>query len=435
MQQEFELNLQENFPYLFKEKFLIAISGGIDSVVLAHLCKMTGLNFALAHCNFQLRADESDADEAFVRRLGKEYSVDVLVKKFNTAELIQGDVSIQLVARNQRYEWFEELLKQEDYNYVLTAHHLNDDMETFFINLLRGTGLKGLTGIPPQNENILRPLLIFPKIKIEKFASNQNLKWKEDLTNLSDDYLRNRVRHHIVPALEAENPNFPAAFSLTQNHLKDALRLNQDYAKKLKELIVHQKGKLHYFNIKKLKAQPNLNAVLYLLLNEFNFTAWQDIIDLLDRDSGKVILSKSHRLLKDREFLILSPQIKSEKSDILIERDEKITNFPAGKLICESVTNVTKLNKQIAYLAAEKLTYPLKLRIWHPGDKFQPFGMEGHKKISDFLKDEKLNLFEKENTWVLLSGGTIVWVVGHRIHEAFRIKEGENKILKIKWLK
>ncbi|HLS29381.1 MAG TPA: tRNA lysidine(34) synthetase TilS [Flavobacteriaceae bacterium] len=435
MQREFELHLQQNFSFLYKEQFLIAISGGIDSVVLTHLCKMAGLKFALAHCNYQLRAEESDADEQFVRKLAEEYNVEVLVKKFNTAELVQKDASIQLLARNQRYQWFAELLSQKKYKYLLTAHHLNDDMETFFINLLRGTGLKGLTGIPPKNKNIIRPLLKFPKKEIEEFAKNRNLKWKEDVTNLSDDYVRNRIRHHIVPVLEKENPDFSKAFSLTQNHLKDAFRLNQDYAEALKANIVHQEGGLRYFDIKKLKAQPNLPAVLYLLLNEYNFTAWEDMIDLLDGESGKIILSKSHRLLKDRDHIILSANTEREKPEILIEKGEKIINFPAGKLICESVINVAELDNQIAYLAAKKLTYPLKLRIWRPGDRFQPFGMKGHKKVSDFLKDEKLNLFEKENTWVLLSENTVVWVVGHRIHEAFRIKESENKILKIKWLK
>lgn len=435
MQQEFELHLRANFPYLYKNQFLIAISGGIDSVVLTHLCKMAGLNFALAHCNYQLRGAESDADENFVRKLAEEYNVEVLVKKFNTAALVQEDASIQLLARNQRYQWFTELLTQEKYHYVLTGHHLNDDIETFFINFLRGTGLKGLTGIPPKNENILRPLLKFPKNKIEEFAQQQNLKWQEDDTNLTDDYVRNRIRHHIVPAFETENPNFAKVFSLTQSHLKDAFQLNQDYAKKLKTSIVRQEGGLQYFDLKKLKAQPNLSAVLYLLLNEYHFTAWEDIEGLLEAESGKMVLSKSHRLLKDRNSLILSPFFKNINSEIMIEKDEKIINFPAGKLICESVINVTELNSQIAYLAAEKVTYPLKLRIWKPGDKFQPFGMKGHKKVSDFLKDEKLNLFEKENTWVLLSEKTIVWVVGHRIHEAFRIKKGENKILKIKWLK
>lgn len=435
MQQKFELHLQQNHPYLLTEKFLIAISGGIDSVVLAHLCYQADLNFALAHCNFQLRGKESDEDENFIRRLGKELKTEVFVQKFDTARFVKKDASIQLIAREQRYQWFDQLLKKTDYSYILTAHHLDDDIETFFINLLRGSGLKGLTGIPPENKKIIRPLLKFSKQELIKFAQENLIKWREDQTNFSDDYLRNRIRNHIIPVLEEENPNFKNSFSQTQSFLKDAFLLNEDYRKLLKTEISHQENNFIFFDIEKIQSLPNKEAVIYLLFNAYGFTAWRDIENLLNAESGKMVLSKTHRLLKDKNFLVLDKNNSSEKAEITIQKEEKLINFPAGKLICENVINVSEFDNQIAYLAAEKLEYPLKLRIWKPGDRFQPLGMKGHKNLSDFLKDEKLNLFEKENVWVLLSNETIVWVVGHRIHDAFKIKDGINKILKIKWLK
>ncbi len=435
MQKRFEKHLHKKFPHLYKDKFIIAVSGGIDSVVLTHLCKNANLNFAIAHCNFQLRGEESNQDEEFVKNLAEKLKVEIFIKKIDTKKDLAENTSIQLKARELRYQWFSELLQQNEFQYLLTAHHLNDDVETFMINLLRGTGLEGLTGIPTQNEKILRPLLKFPLKEIEKFAKQKNIRWREDHTNTSDDYVRNRIRHHIIPKFEEENPNFIDSFLLTKKNLQQAKQLNTNYINRLKTEITHQKGDFIFYDIKKLKELPNLKAVLYLLFKPYNFTAWKDICQLLEAESGKMVLSSSHRLLKDRDFLILGPAKQKAKREFIIEKEHQTIDFPAGKLICESVINVTAFDKRIAYLARNKIKFPLKLRVWKSGDKFQPFGMKGHKKVSKFLKDEKLNLFEKENTWVLLSEGKIIWIIGHQIDNKFKIEKNENKILKIEWRK
>lgn len=435
MQQKFGKHIDKRFPFLRNNSFLIAISGGIDSVVLAHLCAEENLDFGLAHCNFQLRGVESDRDEEFVRKLAKDLDIPVYVKKFNTKAKVKEEQSIQLRAREIRYTWFDKLMRKANYSFILTAHHLHDDIETFFINLIRGTGLDGLTGIPVENNKILRPLLPFSLEAIEDFAHKNNIEWREDATNQSDDYLRNRIRHHIIPLLEEENKEFTASFKQTQNHLEDATNLIDDYLVRLKKDIHSKKDKAEFFSIKKLKNTPHTKAVLYQLFKKYGFTAWSDIYDLLDAQPGKQIFSNTHRLIKDRNALILTKKEKEEKQEVWIDNDDKKVKFLGGKLICEIVPKVTNNGQETAYLASKKLVFPLLLRPWKAGDVFQPFGMKGHKKISDFLKDKKLSLIEKENTWVLLSNNTIIWVVGQRIHDAYKIEGDTKHILKIELVK
>lgn len=436
MQEQFHHHITRNFPFLFKERFLLAISGGIDSVVLAYLCKQENLDFALVHCNFQLRAEKSLEDEKFVRNLAEKLDCRVYVKKFDTKKITkERNESTQMVARDLRYEWFEELCEMEEYSYVLTAHHLNDAIETFFINLLRGTGLEGLTGIPLKNNRIIRPLLNISRQEIQDYAYQNYIKWREDKTNATDNYLRNRIRHHIVPEFEKENANFKSNFYHTQNYLKEANHLIRDYITNLKEELSFKKEELLYFDIAKLKEVPNLKAVLYQLFKDYGFTSWEDIFKLVNTQSGKQVLSKKYRLIKDREYLILGKKKKEKVPAFFIDKGDRVINFPKGMIILENVTKVTSYNNDIAYLGTVKIKFPLKLRTWKPGDTFQPYGMKGHKKVSDFLKDEKLSIFEKENTWVLCSDDTIVWVVGHRINHSFRVKNNLTNILKLEFKK
>lgn len=435
MQQRFNKHIAKNFSELHNNPFLIAISGGIDSVVLAHLCQHAKLNFAFAHCNFQLRKEESDQDEKFVKRLAQKIEVKCFIKKFDPKNQVNKDQSIQLAARNLRYKWFAKLLNDTNFNFILTAHHLNDNAETFFINLLRGTGLAGLTGIPNKNKRVLRPLLPFSKKEITTYALQNKLTWREDESNQSDDYLRNRIRHHIIPVFQQEKKDFLNHFQLTQKHLSQNALLIQNYIQQIEEETCSKKqGNIHY-SIKKLQKYQPLETVLYHLFHSLGFTNITDINQLLTAQSGKMVFSKTHRLLKDRHHLILSRREKQTNPEISIPKSKKIINFPAGKIIRENVIKVTELQPQIAYLAEQYLEYPLKLRIWESGDRFKPFGMKGTKKISDFLKDQKCSLFEKENTWVLLSGETIVWVVGHRIHNDFKIQENPKNIVKLEWIK
>lgn len=432
LQKWFHRHIKDAFPFVYQKKLLIAVSGGVDSVVLTHLCRGEGLSFDLAHCNFQLRGEASDGDELFVRELASRLQVQIWVRRFEPAKEVAEGRSIQLVARDLRYRWFDELAAAQGYDYVLTAHHLNDDAETFFINLLRGTGIDGLAGIPAQNENILRPLLHFSGKEIRSYALDNDIQWREDQSNTKDDYLRNRIRHHFVPLFEKENPDFLTSFLLTRNHLQDTVQLLQDYTRRLQEEITFFKESSLYIDIEKLKAQPHPKAVLYQLLKNYGFTAWEDIMHLPDAQPGKLITSEKYRLLKDRAYLIVRE--KESPEDIIeytISENENLITFPKGRLLCEKVIKVTQKDKSIAYLASEKLRFPLVLRRWTAGDVFKPFGMKGHKKVSDFLTGAKLSLFEKENTWVLLSGDTVVWVLGQRIHDDFKVEKDTKEILKI----
>lgn len=433
MLQKFQEHIVADFPFLKNEKILLAISGGIDSVVLAHLCKAENLNFAFAHCNYNLRGKESDADEVFVRSLAEDLNVTIHVESFEIPK--NKTKSIQLDARNLRYAWFEKLCQENSYFFILTAHHLNDSIETFFINTLRGTGLEGLTGIPQINGRVVRPLLNFSRKEILVYAEEQKIKWREDRSNTSDDYLRNRVRHKIMPVLEKENPNFTDSFLLTQNHLQDASNLVDDYISNLWESLMQKKGGAFHLNIPKLKSIPNTKAVLFGLFKDFGFTAWNDIQELLDAQPGKYVFSKHYRLLKDREELILSKRKTKISCTIIINKNDGSIDFPNGKIVLEKVTKVTQKNNQIAYISAEKLIFPLQLRLWKSGDVFKPFGMNGHKKLSDFLKDEKLSLLEKENTWVLTSNGKIIWVVGHRLDDNYKVENNTKNIFKIELIR
>jgi tRNA(Ile)-lysidine synthase len=433
MKQVFEQHLQTNFPGLLQSKILVAVSGGLDSVVLTHLCYSLKLNFALAHCNFRLRQKESETDEYFVKNLAKKLDVTCYTKTFETSKYAkERNQSTQVAARNLRYNWFEELLGENDYKYVLTGHHLDDNLETFLINFTRGTGISGLTGIPEKKGQILRPLLPFSRKQIEKYAQSQFLEWRTDSSNSSDVYLRNRIRHHIIPVLKAENPSLLKSFQKTQDHLKQAEELNADYSKLLWNEITNQKNADEYhLSIEKIRDQSHPKAILYQLLKDFGFTQWQDIYNLLQAQSGKEIFSKTHRLIKDREVLILTQQNSQNNQAIKIYKNDRKILFPDGQLFLESVTQVTKKKDKIAYIAAEKIRFPLLLRKLKTGDRFQPFGMKGSKKISDFLIDKKFSLLEKEKTWILESQGEIIWVVGHRIDERFKVENSDPEILKI----
>jgi len=354
-------------------------------------------------------------------------------KTFETSKYAkERNQSTQVAARNLRYNWFEELLGENDYKYVLTGHHLDDNLETFLINFTRGTGISGLTGIPEKKGQILRPLLPFSRKQIEKYAQSQFLEWRTDSSNSSDVYLRNRIRHHIIPVLKAENPSLLKSFQKTQDHLKQAEELNADYSKLLWNEITNQKNADEYhLSIEKIRDQSHPKAILYQLLKDFGFTQWQDIYNLLQAQSGKEIFSKTHRLIKDREVLILTQQNSQNNQAIKIYKNDRKILFPDGQLFLESVTQVTKKKDKIAYIAAEKIRFPLLLRKLKTGDRFQPFGMKGSKKISDFLIDKKFSLLEKEKTWILESQGEIIWVVGHRIDERFKVENSDPEILKI----
>lgn len=442
MLNEFLQHITKEHPFLRDKKLLIAVSGGIDSVVLTHLFHELKYNISLAHCNFQLRGEESNRDEAFVEDLAKKLDIPVFIKKFDTLQFASEEkLSVQLAARKLRYDWFNELLHQKQYDYLLTAHHADDVVETFLINLSRGTGLDGLTGIPKQNGKIIRPLLPFSREQIEKYAKEQKIDWREDATNEETKYLRNKIRHKIIPILKELNPNFLSTFSKTLDNLQGIRAIADDRIEEVSKDVISESvdKSIFQFNIEKLKELNNPKAYLFEMLKQYGFTEWNDVENLLNSQSGKYVYSNSHKLLKDREFLLLSKIINSVSEDIFfIEKDSSFLKTEKISLKItetkEPVRSLKSLSTNSAFVDKDLLKFPLIVRKWKEGDYFYPFGMKGKKKISKYFKDQKISNFEKENSWLLCSENDIVWVVGQRSDDRFKITDKTKHIVQIEIL-
>lgn len=432
MIEAFQSHLNENFPQIIQAPVLVAVSGGVDSVVLAHLCHKSNLEFAMVHCNFHLRDQESDRDENFVRSLAKQYEVEVFVRDFDTTGYAaQEHISIQMAARDLRYAWFDQLIEQEHFAGVLTAHHADDNLETFLINFIRGTGLQGLCGIPPSNGPVLRPLLPFSRNQIETYARHNELRWCEDSTNASDKYLRNRLRLDVIPVLKELNPQMLQGFDKTLEYLQQSHSLVEDYTGAIFSKVATSHSHGYSFDIPQLKIIPNTRAVLYELFRTFGFTQWDDIYELLDAQPGKFVVSSSHRLIKDRNQLLLTQLMEPKKTQVEFSPKEQSVNIGIGSLRLEKVGEMRPAAKNEIFVDASKLDDPLVVRHWKEGDSFRPFGMKGTKKLSKYFKDEKLSLVQKENVMVLESVGKIVWIVGYRADSRFQVTNETTTILKI----
>ena len=381
MEKAFKNHIKSEFPYLCQSKILLAVSGGVDSVVLAQLCKLAKLNFSIAHCNFNLRDKESDADEEFVLELAEKLDVEVFAENFDTKTFAEDTkISVQMAARELRYHWFEELSAAFKFDYILTGHHANDNLETFLINLIRGSGLEGFTGIKAVNNTVIRPFLPFSRKEIESYAKEHKIKWREDSSNASNKYLRNKIRHDIVPVLEELNPQLLESFAKTQSHLNDSFNLVEDYIGLIYPEIVSKSLYGYDLKIEVLKKLPNTKAVMYQLLNSFGFSEWEDVVQLLNAQPGKMILSETHRLIKDREVLMLT-EIPSEENieKYGIQEGEEILMLPIGRFTISEVDKIENDSVHSIYVNEELLKYPLILRKWQEGDYFYPFGMKGKK--------------------------------------------------------
>ncbi|HLT33930.1 MAG TPA: tRNA lysidine(34) synthetase TilS [Aquaticitalea sp.] len=433
MLNKFKSHIEAKFPFLKDAKVLIAISGGMDSVVLTHLCHELQLNMALAHCNFNLRGAESDGDEDFVLQLAEDLELEVFVENFDTNQYAKDSKqSIQMAARELRYNWFLELSDQLGFYYILTAHHADDNLETFLINVMRGTGLEGLTGIPQINGKFVRPLLPFSRQEVEAFAKENELTWRDDSSNASTKYLRNKLRHDVIPVLKEINPNLLQNFGVTQSNLNDSQDIiaeNID-AFLTKTADASQANQVR-FKISEFKSKSNPKAYLFEVFKDFGFTEWQDVLHLLDAQSGKQVLSETWRLIKDREYLLLSEIEAKPFETISISEVDSEVKTPLGTLFFSDVDAISQTSKQTIYVDKATLQFPLILRKWEEGDVFYPLGMAGKKKLSKYFKDEKLSLLDKENTWLLCSGNAIVWVIGKRADNRFKVTKSTNQILKI----
>ncbi|RTY87986.1 tRNA lysidine(34) synthetase TilS [Flavobacterium sp. GT3R68] len=437
MLQKLQNHLHANLPFLVGKKLLLATSGGLDSMVMADLFHQLDYEIALAHCNFQLRGVESFEDQNFVQDYATQNEIRLFVTQFDTEAFAKDyKLSTQVAARELRYNWFYELLETEKYDYILTAHHADDSLETFLINLSRGTGLEGLDGIPMKNSQVIRPFLAFSRSEILDYAVSHEIQWREDSSNASDKYLRNKIRHDVVPVLKEINPDFLAAFQKTQTYLQEATKMVEDAAIMVYHQVAKDEGDAIHFDLKQLMRLPNYRSYLYQWLNEFGFTSWGDIYDLVEAQSGKQVFSESFRLLKDRGLLIVAPLSHIDRAkEFVIEQNQTEVNFPI-KLAFRQVTDISVEENSAIFVDEDQLTFPLVLRRWQEGDSFFPLGMDGKsKKVSKLFKDLKLSLIEKENSWLLCCANQIVWVVGIRQDERFKITNTTQNRLQIALIK
>jgi tRNA(Ile)-lysidine synthase len=453
------MNLVEKFKEYIKQQnlfqpkdwLLLAVSGGVDSVVLCELCKQAGYDFAIAHCNFQLRGEESERDENFVRELGEKYDVEVLIKKFDTEKYAQENkLSIQVAARELRYKWFNERLTKMKSDLslegskaplrgvggLLTAHHANDNIETLLMNFFKGTGINGLHGILPKQGNIIRPLLFAKKEELAEFAVANNVSFVEDSSNAYDKYTRNYFRNQLIPGLQKVFPQVADNLMNNIDRFREMEILYRQSVNLHTKKLLEQKGNEIHIPVLKLQKTEALNTIIYEIIKDYGFTAHQtgEVIALLKSETGKYIQSVSHRIFKNRNWLIIAPNENTEAETILIEQNNKQVEFQQGKINIEVFsTQNTKpqTQKHIAQLNAAEIKFPLLLRKWKQGDYFYPLGMQKKKKLSRFFIDQKLSLTQKEKTWVIEMDKKIIWVVGMRINDRFKITDSTKNILQI----
>lgn len=408
-------------------------------MVLFDLFDTLGLRFSLAHCNFKLRGASSDGDEEFVKQEAERRNVPLFCKQFDTAAYAsQNDLSVQMAARELRYEWFSGILSENHFDYLVTAHHADDSLETFFINLSRGTGLAGLTGIPEHTSRVIRPLLPFNKKDILNHANEKNLSWREDQSNEDTKYLRNKIRKELIPVLKEMFPAFEDAFATTLLNLQGSEQIVQDKMQEVLRDVIRASSDPNKicFSVKALLKYSDNSAYLYQLFFPYGFRQWKEIRSLLSGQSGKQVLSKTHRLLKDRKNLLLSPLYDDALSSVRFEIDEnrKSVDLSNGRLSLAylKIDSDFKMNTDPgqAHFDKDLLQYPLVVRKWKKGDYFYPMGMSGKKKLSKFFKDEKFSLLQKENIWLLCSGKDIIWLIGKRMDDRYKISDKTQNVLK-----
>jgi tRNA(Ile)-lysidine synthase len=418
--------LERQLNQVEKPKLLLACSGGVDSMVLLYLLQKSNYSIAVAHCNFLLRETASDRDAAFVSGYCIAHGLQYFEQSFKTKDHAKTKgISTQMVARELRYQWFDTLKNDHEFTHLLTAHHLDDQLETFLINLGRGSGIKGLSGIPDQI--ILRPLLKVSKEDIMAYAKENKISWREDASNAEEDYLRNQLRHQLIPKWKAIQPNLIEQLEKSQQQLRmaeEALAVQCDQF--IAEYFIAKENYVA-ISIEALQTLKPLTYYLHALFSPYGFTHFSDLNALLGAQSGKQLFSVTHRLLKDRGVLLLSPVAQAEGKEIFHWTPTEDLIFPIKLRLGEDVAE----NAHSAILATEALKYPLILRKYKEGDYFYPVVMKGKKKLSKFFKDQKYSLLEKEQQWLLCSGGEIVWVVGQRVDARFAATSETQNPLKI----
>lgn len=420
------------------DRLLLAVSGGVDSMVMCDLFTEAGFNYGIAHCNFQLRGEESVRDETFVRRYAEDHQIPFYLKRFDTeAFAAKQKISIQEAARELRYEWFESIRAENDFTFIAAAHHMNDHIETLLINFFKGTGIHGLHGIRPKQGKVIRPLLFLAKEEILQYVEARDLAFVEDISNLSDKYTRNYIRHQIIPRIKEIFPGIEKQLEKNIGRFSEAEMLYDQAIEAQRSRLVTSKGGEFFIPVLKLKKSTPLSTICYELFKSWNFSfeQSQQVIAMMDSESGRSMTSSTHRVIKDRKWFIITP-IKTETHSItLVQKGDSQVDVPGLSLrLTELAPERHSLprDESTASIDADKLAYPLILRPWRQGDYFYPLGLNKKKKVSRFFIDLKVPLHEKEKVWVLESGSRVVWVVGMRIDHRFRIVPATRSILQIK---
>lgn len=426
--------ISENNLLTPKAKIIVGVSGGGDSVALLDILHHLGYECIVAHCNFHLRGEESFRDEYFVEKLATQYKLTYLVTHFDTKKHVENaGMSIEMAARELRYAWFEKVRKKYKAEAIAVAHHLDDSVETVLLNLIRGTGIRGLSGMLPKNGKIVRPLLAIYHEDVINYLREKDIAFVEDSTNAEDIYIRNKIRLNIIPLMETINPSVKQAISRSASNLYQAEEIYLAYIEKVKKKILIDDK----ISIEELLKQKQPKTILFEILNPygFNSSTVDNIFDAINGQSGKTFYSNFHRIIKDREFLILeeTPLIPNNKIFLITESDTELAEPVKLELTTLSRTPDFTIEKDnnVLYIDKTKVMFPLIIRKWAHGDWFKPLGMKGSKKLSDYFTDRKFSLSDKENTWLICSGEDIVWVIGERADDRFKITTQTKEIFKI----
>lgn len=416
------------------DKILLTVSGGKDSMLMAHLFAKAGYNIAIAHCNFQLRGEDSEQDEVLVRKFATENSIPIFVKHFDTkAYAKEQQISIQMAARELRYAWFEKLRHELQFDRIAVAQHLNDHIETVLLNLSRGTGLQGLQGIFPIRERIIRPLLFLKASEIEHFVNMYGIAYRDDQSNFSTKYARNKIRIDIIPHFKKLQPDFEMVFEQNINHFKESYQLLQQFVEPIRKKLFYPTDE--GWGVRKEDLEPYLDnlPLLYELFSAFNFSkaVLSDLQQAWVKESGRVFQSDGYHMLLDRNELFIREKEFISPDEVLITSETSTVEWKRYCFHAEVSTDIGIVRTpDLAKLDYDLLVFPLTIRSWKVGDSFYPLGMEGRKKLSDFFINKKISLFEKENIPLVVNGnGDILWIANYRMDNRYKITSNTKKVL------